>query len=718
MSGLELWGGVECTVNRVGDAYSDQVERTGHGARLDDLDRVAALGVRAVRYPVLWERTAPRGPASADFAWADARMERLRALGLRVIVGLVHHGSGPAHTDLLDEGFVEGLAAFARAVAERYPWVEDYTPVNEPLTTARFSALYGHWHPHRRDPAAFARALLTETRATAAAMRAIRAVTPGARLVQTEDLGRTFATPTLGYQADFENERRWLSLDLLDGRVGPGHALYRHLLRWGVGERELLALRDAPCPADLVGVNYYVTSDRFLDERVARYPAVCRGGNGRHVYCDVEAVRARPEGIVGHRALLRETWERYRTPVAVTEAHLGCTPEEQIRWLVEAWEGAAAARRDGADVRAVTLWSLFGAYDWDSLVTQRRGHYEPGAYDVRGPSPRPTALAAVARELGSAGASRHPLLALPGWWRRPERLLHDAAPTRPPARAGASPRLRPIVITGGAGTLAQAFARACAERGLDARPLTREQFDVADPAAVARVMDELRPWLVINAAGVVRRGGDDGARRANVEGPRALARSCRAREVGLVTFSSPFVFDGEKDTPYVETDPVAPRCDLGSHHADAERLVGELHPGALVVRTANLFGPGAARGTLALALAGLRRGQRVLVPDGCTLSPTYAPDLAHACLDLAIAGASGAVHLTNDGEPVSLVAWLRRLCDALGIDPAGVVPTEGPRVLLGEAVPRQASLGSLRAARLCPLDGAVDRYAREARAGA
>ena len=157
--GLELWGGVECTVNRVGDVVHDQVERTGHAARLDDLDRIAALGVRAVRYPVLWERTAPRGLASADFTWADARMARLRALGLRVIVGLVHHGSGPPGTSLLDEGFVEGLAAFAGAVAARYPWVEDYTPINEPLTTARFSALYGHWYPHRRDPGDFARAL-------------------------------------------------------------------------------------------------------------------------------------------------------------------------------------------------------------------------------------------------------------------------------------------------------------------------------------------------------------------------------------------------------------------------------------------------------------------------------------------------------------------------------------------------------------------------------
>ena len=51
-SGVELWGGVECTVNRVGDHYFSQLERSGHDSRFDDLDRVAELGVRALRYPV------------------------------------------------------------------------------------------------------------------------------------------------------------------------------------------------------------------------------------------------------------------------------------------------------------------------------------------------------------------------------------------------------------------------------------------------------------------------------------------------------------------------------------------------------------------------------------------------------------------------------------------------------------------------------------------
>lgn len=311
---LEVWAGVECTVNRVGDEYFDQLNRNGHATRLDDLDLFAKLGVRAIRYPVLWERTAPDGLEQADWSWADERLERLRELGIRPIVGLVHHGSGPRHTSLIDPAFPSGLARFAQAVAERYPWVESYTPVNEPLTTARFSGLYGHWYPHGRDGLTFARALLTQCRAVALAMRAIREVNPAATLVQTEDLGKIFSTPKIAYQAEFENERRWLTFDLLYGRVNRDHPMWGYLLWLGVSEAELEPFLDAPCPPDAIGINHYLTSDRFLDERLENYPSSVHGENGRHKYADVEAVRVCAQGVAGPRMLIREAWERYGLP--------------------------------------------------------------------------------------------------------------------------------------------------------------------------------------------------------------------------------------------------------------------------------------------------------------------------------------------------------------------------------------------------------------------
>ena len=390
----ELWGGVECTINRVGDTWHSQLERNGHLLRPRDLDEFAALGLRAVRQPVLWEQVEAAGLGQADWSWSDACMARLQALGLEAIAGLLHHGSGPRGTGLDDPAFARHFSRYAAAVARRYPRLRDYTPVNEPLTTARFSGLYGLWAPHGRDPPTFWRVLRNECQATVLAMRGIRQVRPDARLVQTEDLGRTWATPSLAYQAEFNNHLRWLSWDLLCGRVDSAHPLHGWLRHCALaGDDELAWFVDNPCPPDLLGVNYYVTSQRYLDDALARYPLSLHGGNGRDCYVDVEAARLLDPPPPGLASLLGEACERYRIPIAVTEVHLGGHREEQLRWLAETWHAAEQALREGVDVRAVTLWALLGSHDWDCLLTACRERYESGVFDVRGGRPRPTALA-------------------------------------------------------------------------------------------------------------------------------------------------------------------------------------------------------------------------------------------------------------------------------------------------------------------------------------
>lgn len=419
MSGLELWGGHECTVNRVGDRWRDQSRLSGHDERPEDLDRFAELGLKALRYPVLWERI-ERAPGRCDWSWADVRLERMRSLGLRPIVGLIHHGSGPAWTDLLDTGFAPGLARHAARAAERYPWVRDWTPVNEPLTTARFSALYGHWHPHLRDERAFWLALLNQIDAVRLSMRAIRQVRPDARLVQTEDFGHTWATAPCAVQARYENERRLMTWDLLSGRVTPGHPLWLRLEGLGLGAR-LDAIAEDPCPPQLLGVNHYVTSDRFLDHRLERYPPQVHGGNGEIAYADIEAVRVLSDRACGWDRSLRTLWERYGLPIAVTECHLGCTPEQQRLWLAACWNAALRARADGVPVEAVTVWALLGSYDWDSLLTRSAGRYEAGAFDVSGGVPLRTSLGDLIANLGAGGPAP---VEGGGWWEMEQRLLY------------------------------------------------------------------------------------------------------------------------------------------------------------------------------------------------------------------------------------------------------------------------------------------------------
>ena len=442
---LELWGGIECSHCRVGDSYSDQLTRSGHWHRLDDLDALADLGLKTLRYPVLWEHTAPDTPDACDWTWADERLPRLRALGINPIIGLVHHGSGPRYTALHEESFAPGLARHAAGVARRYPWLTHFTPVNEPLTTARFSALYGHWYPHTADDRTFVRALLNQLHATRLAMKAIREVIPAAQLVQTEDLAQVHSTPAMRHQAEFENHRRWLSFDLLCGRVAPTHPFWNYLREHGASEAELQSWLDDPCPPDVLGLNHYLTSERFLDEGTANYWP-CHGTGPHHGrYADVEAVRVGQVQLAGVASLLLQAWQRYGRPLAITEAHLNCTREEQVRWLHYVWESAQAAREAGADVRAVTVWSLFGAYDWNSLLTRSANHYETGVFDVRSGALRPTLLARLVRSLAHGQPFGHPLLQSVGWWQRPGRVHFQ--PSCPPAESigaqkGAPSRLK------------------------------------------------------------------------------------------------------------------------------------------------------------------------------------------------------------------------------------------------------------------------------------
>jgi dTDP-4-dehydrorhamnose reductase len=710
---LELWGGVECTVVRIGEHYRNQIVETGHASRLSDLDAMAELGVKAVRYPILWETVAPESPGELDFSWHDERLERLRALGIEVIGGLVHHGSGPRYTDLLDGSFPDLLADYAGRVAERYPWVKMWTPVNEPLTTARFSCLYGNWYPHLHDIDATFRATISQCLGISRAMRAIRRVIPDARLVATEDVGKSFATPELQYQADHENERRWLSFDLLAGRVVEGHPFRRWLRNKAASEAELDELASGEATPDIIGFDHYLTSERFLDHRVERYPEVKPGFNGQHRYVDVEAVRVaglRPR--LGPAQRLRETWERYRIPIAVTEVHHGCTREEQLRWLKEMWDAVEQERARGADIRAVTLWALFGAVDWRSLLTRHEGAYDVGAFDTRSEKPRPTLLAKAAAKLGRGERFDHPVLDLPGWWKRPGRTHARPRFDMLPKRAALA---RPILITGATGTLGQAFSRICGHRGLAHILTARAELDITDERSIAAAIARYRPWAVINAAGFVRPWEADErlaeCLAANATGPELLGRACKAAGIPLVTFSSDLVFDGKLGRSYVEPDAPAPACAYGRSKAEAEARLMAIDGDALIIRTSAFFGPWDRHNFLFDTIEKLKRGEEVVASDTTVVTPTYVPDLVHATLDLLLDQETGIWHLTNQGA----ISWhdlAREAADAAQLGAASVHRLRPA----DDGASADTSLTSTRGLLLRPLGQALGDFADHHRA--
>jgi dTDP-4-dehydrorhamnose reductase len=700
----ELWGGVECTIVRVGDEYRDQTAETGHDVRRDDIERIADLGVTTVRYPILWESVAPESTGDCDFAWTDERLAMLRERGITVVGGLLHHGSGPRHTNLLDPDFPRKLGEYAARVAERYSWIEQWTPVNEPLTTARFSALYGHWYPHRRDYPAFLRALVNQCLGTLEAMRAIRCFIPNARLVQTEDLGKTFSTAPLRHQARHENERRWLSLDLLCGRVDRKHPWWKILTEAGIGEEELERLATGEAKPDLLGINHYLTSERFLDHRLDLYPGQQPGGNGRDIYVDAEAVRVkRLENDTGIAPRLREAWERYRLPMAITEVHHGCHRDEQLRWFVEVWNSAKQLRGEGIDLRAVTVWSMFGNVDWRFLLKEKNGFYDTGAFDVRGETPRPTVVAKAAKAFAHGEEFDHPVLDSPGWWRRPPRLYPWNGRCKPMEWGG-----RKLLITGATGTLGNAFARICDERALPFCLTAREDLDLGDEASIAAAIEKHRPWAILNTAGFVRVPDAEREReacmRANADGPERLARACSAAGVRLVTFSSDLVFDGQLGRAYEESDAVNPKGVYGLSKAKAEEYVLGAMAEALVIRTSAFFGPWDKYNFAWNVLSALARGEPVQASRSVAVSPTYVPDLCHATLDLLVDGETGLWHLANQGK-LSWYEFAHRVAEGAGLDTSLVRGIE--------EAPANTALTSARGLMLRPVECAIGDYLAE-----
>src|SRR5215216_5950559 len=113
----ELWGGIECTINRVGDRFRDQLVDAGHYSRQGDIENFASLGIRKLRYPILWEQHQPSADAEINWDWTAKQLDEIKSHNITPIAGLLHHGSGPSFTHLADKKFPAKLATYAAKVA-------------------------------------------------------------------------------------------------------------------------------------------------------------------------------------------------------------------------------------------------------------------------------------------------------------------------------------------------------------------------------------------------------------------------------------------------------------------------------------------------------------------------------------------------------------------------------------------------------------------------
>lgn len=185
----------------------------------------------------------------------------------------------------------------------------------------------------------------------------------------------------------------------------------------------------------------------------------------------------------------------------------------------------------------------------------------------------------------------------------------------------------------------------------DAVGVPHSQASITDEVAIDALLAQHHPDAVFNCAAynaVDRAESEPGAAyAANELGPAVVAAACVRYRSRLVHFSTNFVFDGELDRPYVESDEPAPLSVYAISKLMGERRVLDTSPEFLVMRTAGVFGGSASFPSRILERA--RSGAPVRVVSDQTVNPTYAHDLAEAALELAQHGTSGVVHAVAEG---------------------------------------------------------------------
>ncbi|RZJ33798.1 MAG: glycoside hydrolase family 1 protein [Flavobacterium sp.] len=361
-----------------------------------DFELVAEMGITFLRYgPALYNTYL--GPNKFDWEFCDKVFNDLHCRGIIPIVDLCHFGVSDWIGNFQNPDFPELFAAYAKAFALRYPWIQLYTPVNEMYICALFSAQYGWWNEQLSGDRYFVTALKHIVKANVLAMQAILETRKDAIFIQSESSEYYHAeNPAAIKPAELRNSKRFLSLDLNYGRR-VNSEMYEYLMDNGMTRDEYhFFLNNKLKHYCIMGNDYYITNEH----RVAPDGTTTASGE-----------------IFGYHVITKQYYDRYKLPVMHTETNLNQGPngDEAVKWLWKEWANVLRVRNDGVPVMGFTWYSLTDQVDWDSALCIDAGNVNPlGLYDLeRNIRPVGEAYKKIINEWGTVLPTKSICLRLP-----------------------------------------------------------------------------------------------------------------------------------------------------------------------------------------------------------------------------------------------------------------------------------------------------------------
>ncbi|MDL2313929.1 dTDP-4-dehydrorhamnose reductase [Desulfovibrio sp. OttesenSCG-928-C14] len=233
----------------------------------------------------------------------------------------------------------------------------------------------------------------------------------------------------------------------------------------------------------------------------------------------------------------------------------------------------------------------------------------------------------------------------------------------------AATTLKALVLGGQNGMLGQALVRALKQKGWEVETVSGKDVDYFSSSLhddLARYLDRFEPSALFNAVAYTNvelaEEQEEEAMVLNRGVPATLGRLAKTRPCKLIHYSTDFVFDGRKKSPYSIDDPTSPLSVYGRSKLEGEQALQELDlPDCAIIRTAWLFGQGKMNFVRKIMDICRERGEASVVFDQIG-SPTYAQDLAVHSLELVEMDGRGLFHIANSGQ----ASWCELADEAAG----------------------------------------------------